>query len=315
MNGKRLTLKDFLIRSKKTHGNVYDYSKTDYRGSHEKVIIICPKHGDFLIKAYSHLAGHGCFKCSVEKNASSTRKTTECFIEEAKKTHGLVYDYSKTIYESRHKKIIIICKIHGDFTQIAGDHLRGMGCLKCGQKSCADFCRDTTEDFVRKAKVIHKDKYDYSKSIYAASSKKVEIVCKRHGSFFQRPSAHIHLKQGCPICDESKGERKIFEFLTNKGVFFDKQKTFNDCKSIAGRRLKFDFFIPSKNLLIEYDGEQHFKKVCIGGNHFMSNDDLKDIKSRDKIKTVYAKIKGIRLLRIKYTKLNKIEEILSNKLL
>lgn len=58
----------FIADAKKIHGDTYDYSKSEYIRSHDKLIITCKKHGDFLQKPYSHLHGHGCPKCLYAKH-------------------------------------------------------------------------------------------------------------------------------------------------------------------------------------------------------------------------------------------------------
>ena len=99
---KKLTNEDFIRKAKEVHGGKYDYSKTSYVDSHTKVIITCPKHGDFEVLPYNHLSGTGCKKC-IRKEW-----TTESFIDEARKVHGNKYDYSKTIYKDNRTKIILI---------------------------------------------------------------------------------------------------------------------------------------------------------------------------------------------------------------
>ena len=87
--------------------------------------------------------------------------------------------------------------------------------------------------------------------------KSVEIICPRHGSFFQNPTNHLSGK-GCPVCMQSQDEKKIESSLLEKGISFESQKKFPDC--VNKLPLSFDFWIESLNLLIEFDGLQHFKE-------------------------------------------------------
>lgn len=57
--------------------------------------------------------------------------------------------------------------------------------------------RKTTKEFIEEAKMVHGNKYDYSKVVYVNNNTKVEIICPEHGSFFQRPNDHLK-KNGCP---------------------------------------------------------------------------------------------------------------------
>ena len=99
-------------------------------------------------------------------------------------------------------------------------------------------------------------------------------------------------------------------------IEYNVQKTFDNCISpISNRKLKFDFYIPSKNVLIEFDGPQHFKFDSQFGTHKTTKNEFEKMKLYDKIKTNYSKIKSIKLIRIPYTQLRKIEKILSVNLL
>ena len=130
-NTKKLTLTEFIERSRKIHADKYDYSKVKYINNGTKVCIICPDHGEFWQTPHNHLIGHGCPKCKNNKISASETKTTEKFVLEARKVHGDKYDYSKTKYLSAKDKLCIICPEHGEFRQEASSHLSGCGCPKC----------------------------------------------------------------------------------------------------------------------------------------------------------------------------------------
>ncbi|MCM1224880.1 MAG: hypothetical protein NC548_61570 [Lachnospiraceae bacterium] len=128
------------------------------------------------------------------------KKTTEQFIEESINLYGNRFDYSKVRYISAHNKVCIICPEYGEFWQTPSGHLHGVGCVEC-----VNFIRDT-DTFIQKAKAVHGDKYDYSKTIYKNSKTPVEIICPTHGVFKQKPQAHAAGK-GCPSC-ACEGRRK-----------------------------------------------------------------------------------------------------------
>ena len=129
----RKTLEQFIIDAKQTHGDKYDYSKVEYINNDTKVRIICPKHGEFWQTPGGHLQGHTCPKCNLEKMSIARRWTTDQFIEAANKIHNNKYDYNESIYIDKRHPIDIICPIHGKFTQLAGNHIRGTGCPHCKQ--------------------------------------------------------------------------------------------------------------------------------------------------------------------------------------
>lgn len=128
---KKLTTEEFIKKSRKIHGDKYDYSKVNYVNNHTKVCIICPEHGEFWQKPMSHLEGHGCVKCYAQDCADRFSFTTEEFIEKARVIHGDKYDYSKVKYVNSYTKVCIICPKHGEFWQEPHWHLKGGGCPVC----------------------------------------------------------------------------------------------------------------------------------------------------------------------------------------
>ena len=133
--------------------------------------------------------------------------TLEEFIENSRKKHGDKYDYSNVDYINKRTKVIIICPIHGKFEQQAGGHMNGYGCAKCANNQSK-----TTKDFIREAKEIHGNKFDYSKTIYRNSSEKVVIICPVHGEFEQKPNDHINKKCGCNQCRLNKSAENEYIF-------------------------------------------------------------------------------------------------------
>ena len=95
---KRKTTDEFIKESNALHHYKYDYSKVTYIGSHSKVSIICPIHGEFLQSPNKHLKGQGCPECAKITRAKSISSSTEKFIEKAKKIHNGKYFYTKTKY-------------------------------------------------------------------------------------------------------------------------------------------------------------------------------------------------------------------------
>lgn len=131
-NKLRENTENFIIKAKKVHGDIYDYSKVKYIKASEKVIIICPTHNEFLMSPNNHLGGQKCGFCKGETISNNQRMTLEYFIKLSKEKHGDKYDYSKVEYKNCKEKIIIICPEHGEFKQIAGNHCyKGRGCSKC----------------------------------------------------------------------------------------------------------------------------------------------------------------------------------------
>lgn len=133
---------------------------------------------------------------------------TEEFIEKAVKIHDDKYDYSKVEYNNSKEPICIICKKHGEFWQRPQNHLMGYGCKKCQYEKLSNENKDSKETFIKKAKKLYGDTYDYSKVNYANSQTKVCIICPKHGEFYTTPNIHLdgHI---CPECANEKRKEKI----------------------------------------------------------------------------------------------------------
>lgn len=214
--------------------------------------------------------------------------TTKEYVDKANIVHDNKYSYVLVNYVNKRNKVIITCPIHGNFTQQAGSHLRGVGCPKC-----MNVHRPTTKEFIEHAISIHGNKYDYKLVKYINNNVKVKILCKEHGEFEQRPADHLSNK-GCPICRESKGEREIAKWLDDNGIKYLKQHKFSDCKH--KKQLPFDFYLPEHNTCIEYHGRHHYEPVpAFGGDQ-----EFESIKIRDEIKEKYCYINNINLIAIKY---------------
>ena len=198
----RMTTEEFIKRAREVHGDKYDYSRVEYLNNTTPVIIKCPEHGEFLQVPYVHLRGSGCQKCN-----GTEKLTTEEFIKRARRVHGDKYDYSKVEYVGNHDNVCIICPKHGEFMQTPHAHLNGQGCPVCGGTK-----KMTTEEFIKRAREKHGDKYDYSRAEYVNAHAKLCIVCPEHGEFWQAPHKHLQ-NQGCPVCGVKKKTSNREEFI------------------------------------------------------------------------------------------------------
>ena len=196
---KQKSLEDFLESAAKVHGNRYDYTSTIYSKAHDDVKIACRLHGSFRQRATNHLSGAGCPKCGRDIVENSIKVPFQEFKRRASLMHDSVYEYDSQSYEGMNSKCVIRCHKHGIFSQVAASHLSGSGCPKCGAQRIAEYKLSNTEDFVRKASIVHGGVYDYSASQYRSAKENVEIICSIHGSFFQTPNSHLGGK-GCSGC-------------------------------------------------------------------------------------------------------------------
>lgn len=133
-------LDKFIERSQQVHNFKYGYEKSRYIDCETKIEICCPLHGNFWQRPMDHMSGMGCPKCGGRCKSSTLE-----FIDKANKIHNNAYNYSKVNYINNHTNIIITCPIHGDFTQLPGNHLKGAGCPKCKESQGERKIRDYLE--------------------------------------------------------------------------------------------------------------------------------------------------------------------------
>lgn len=292
--GANLNTTNFIQKSQAAHGDTYDYSNVVYINNSTPVTITCKIHGTFAQLPFNHTGygnskARGCKQCAIIKKVLMTDKE---FVDQANVVHKYKYDYSKVIYKGTDVKVAITCQKHGMWMQAPIKHLAGSGCPKCIGR------HQTNQMFVDKARAIHGDTYDYSQVEYSRAHKKVSIICHVHGAFTMTPANHISRQQGCAECKKSKGEIEIKSILTTMGISFIQQHTFKDCVNPkTGRRLKFDFTIPSKNIIIEYDGIQHYKFTP---RYHRNLDEFVQTQTFDNIKNQFCKDNGWILVRIMY---------------
>ena len=302
----RIPFDEFVRRSNIIHRSKYNYFEHSYTIILNKTQIECPEHGIFSQRPSDHLyQKSGCSKCSNITNASKRKLGINSFIQKSRKLHGDKYDYSKVVYKSNHEKITISCPIHGDFKQEPQNHMNGSGCLKCSLVEQSLTQTKTTEEFIADSKLVHGNKYDYSLVSYINSKLNVEIICKKHGIFLQ--SARTHQDGGgCPNCNISRGEQKIKRILETNAIQFTQQHVFAGME--YKRNLKCDFYLPDYNLVIEYNGRQHYEAVhAFGGEKA-----LFETQKRDSIKKAFLDDIDVQLLEVHYKTKNLEELILNN---
>lgn len=272
---KKLTFEKFEELANNKHNGYYKYSKFTYVNARTKGCIICPEHGEFWQTPNCHLQGCGCPKCSHIKR----RRTLEDFITTANMVHKGKYNYMKSEYVNDRTEICITCPIHGDFWQKVSYHLDGNGCPLCSIENRSA----NKEEIIKRASIIHSNKYIYSEVDYKDTNTKVCIICPMHGRFWQ--TMHSHLRGcGCPQCANklSNGEDELFEFIKSL------------CTNVTQRErsiispYELDIFLPSKQIAIEYNG------LAWHSEKFKGN----EAKTYHLMKTSLCADKGIRLIHI-----------------
>lgn len=193
------------------HGNRYDYCLVPEQAkTTEKVLILCKEHGVFSQSSCSHFNKSGCPECGKQGN----RKSFEDFVSESHAVHGEKYQYIRSSYTQRNRKVTIVCPHHGEFVQIADTHLTGKGCAQCGQK------RISVNEVVSRLHVnLTALRYDqpFNWSSY------VTILCAEHGEFRRTAGKILNGQTRCPGCTQYgfDGTRKayLYGMLSDDGKF------------------------------------------------------------------------------------------------
>ena len=304
--GVRLSLEEIKNRLINIFGDKYEFDFSNFINTHSKIGVKCQRHGLNQQTLKNLLKGHGCKKCGNDMVSDKQRNNIDEVISKFKKLHGDRYGYSKFNYIDNRTKSTIICPIHGEFYQSSSTHNKGHGCPSCSGNRKLD-----TDRFINIANKTHNNNYIYDFVEYKNMHSKVKIFCPKHGEFYQLPLHHIK-GIGCPKCNQSKGERMIEIFLKTNNIDYISQKKFEDCKHIT--HLVFDFYLPSYNTCIEFNGIQHYFPIDIFGG----DQSLEINKKRDKIKYDYCKSSNINLIIIKQDKkhinLKDVEEQISDKI-
>ena len=269
-------LETFIKRANEKHNNKYDYSKVVYENAMTKVCIICPEHGEFWMTPMNHLLGQDCPKCKGKY------RTTEDIIKLFKEKYGDKYDYSKVDFKKMHEKVCIICPDHGEFWQTPDKHLYGRGCPKCADKSRAKKLMIGKYEFIRRAKELFGDKYNYDEVEYKNGLEKVKIICSKHGPFWQKPFYHLN-GHGCKKCGliESRGETELFEYIVS--LVGEENVEQSNRKILDGHEI--DIYLPKHSIGIEYNGLKWHSEQYKDKNYHL-------------LKTKNANEKGVKLIQV-----------------
>ena len=298
-----ITTEEFIRRSNIVHNNKYDYSMVKYERNNKKVPIICPIHGQFEQAPVLHMTvGNGCPKCKIITIANKRRLTLDQFIERSRAIHGDKYDYSKVVLgdgATRKQHVTIICPIHGEFKQQPAKHMDGDNCPKCSGKY-----QMTTEEFKETIRDIYGDKYDLSRTKYTRKDGKCIIGCPVHG-FVKNSIESLRRGAGCNKCNASVGENLISGYLDKVKIPYEKEYSITHFGD--NNRYRYDFYLPTLNIIIEFHGRQHYDMV----EYFGGEDKFKEIQERDRYKENFLKKLNIPLLIIKYNQADIVPNIIA----
>lgn len=276
-----------------------------------KLSFVCNKHKENGVqqKTFDDIVNskQGCRYCGIEKRGKKYQIDTDIII---KRCCELSLNYVDRFVKNKETWIKFTCDKHLDkgIQEISWFHLKNCakGCAYCTGRY------KTTEDFIAEMAMINPDVEIVGE--YAGSEEPVDCRCKLCGHFWNPIGRSLKSGQGCPHCTMSKGEIRVKKYLELNNIPYMSQKSFDDC--FDENKLKFDFYLPNYNTIIEYDGEQHFKPVDFAnkGIEWATNLYNKNV-TRDSIKNKYCEDNNINLIRIPYYEYDNIEFLLESELL
>ena len=263
-----------------------------YNGGHEPIMHRCKVDGnEWMASPANILRGRGCPKCKSLKLHNNKAKTHSQYVEDVESLHDNIVVLGA--YTDNRTHILHQCTLDGyTWEAIPGNILKGSGCPLCAiEKQRISRTKDH-EDYVAEVQAVNQNIEVVEQ--YAGAEIKILHRCKIDGYEWYVLPSNILSGHGCPICNESRGEKDIAAYLKKHNITYISQYTFNDCKN--QRPLPFDFYIQKYNVCIEYDGEQHYKPI----EHFGGEVGFQQRQINDMIKTNYCVSHKIGLLRIRY---------------
>ena len=335
VNNKIKELKDKGIYDLEFLGLVDDFFSTDSRKVH--CIIKCRLHNEIghpRLDTFLRI-GYCCKKCRIEKSTSTVKLTNLEMYARLSHKFGDNYDFSPILKETftegcstYNKQIKFICKEHGE-SSLSYGRLLSTNTLPCNK------CMYELKRIEREKVAIEKieESIKYRKQTYGidleflgfvggkyinSEETKLILLCKKHGVVWDTTSVHGFIGKksicGCPICNNHLEEHHCYLILKGLKLNIIKQKKLYCFDPMLNkvRVFKVDFYLPKLNLIIEYDGIQHFEPVkYFTGNMDSSIKEYKEQIYRDSLVNNYCNSNKIKLLRIPYKDKNRMENIIT----
>lgn len=279
----------------------FELLETEYINSHTQMRYKCRKHPEHIQKTnFTNLQQKraGCSYCA--------RVASPMFKDVKNKFAERGYELLETEYINNSTKMKYRCSDHPDKELYIRYQtlLKGHGCPYCAGQGQPSF-EEVKNEFIKRG-------YELLETKYSGCDKPMKYICPNHPE--QDTSiSYFNLKngQGCAYCvnvSNSKLSIKVENELIKNNTKFIREYKFEDCRHI--HHLRFDFYLPNKNICIEVDGKQHFNPI----DYFGGKSEFEKIIKRDEIKNDYCKKKGIKLIRIPYYDSDKVETILNDEI-
>ena len=279
----------------------YTLISKEYKRAGDKLNCICPNGHEWSV-TFNFFKNRGvrCPKCQGHQKYS-IEEVRECYEKEG-------YTLLSNEYKGNLKKMDIMCNKGHIYQASFSVFKRGQRCPYCSGNA------KLTYEYVKE--YIEKEGYTLISNKYEGAFKFLTVCCDR-GHEYDVTWANFHKGRRCPHCKNNyKGEKTIKEFLEKHNIEFITQYSVKELyyKNIKNK-LKYDFYLPSLNICIEYDGRQHFEPVDFANKgKEWALEQFELTKIRDNIKNKYCEDKDIKLIRIPYWEIDSIEEILKHEI-
>lgn len=297
----RLSNNEFLSRLKNI--NEWVEPQEAYIGYNTHITCKCLRCGNvWMVKPGNLFSGKGCPKCAQREAGNRYRKPLSKFIKDL---HS-VFPHIDIVgeYKNAHTKTSFRCNSCGNTWDAKPTNiLSGYGCPSCWSNRRFGMTMKKHDDFIKEVSLIHPTISIMSK--YTGVTEPILCVCQECGCEWKTTPDYLLHRSGCPNCTSSYGEQRVASYLLKHNIRFDKWKRYEGLVGVGGGKLSYDFYIPSINILIEYQGQYHDGTVSL-----QTQNDFERQKEHDRRKRKFAKDNHIRLLEIWYRDYKNIERIL-----
>lgn len=288
-------------------GNVTLEDFKDAKNAHDPLLLYNKAQELHYTKSWNEISNGNYYLKTRNDDYIPSRRLSKQIVKNYLDSYGLIMVGE---YKNNITPIEFICKKHKD----KGVQRMNWATMQRSPCPCR-YCKKgnwspakTDEEFKKEVECTKSSKIEIV-GTYCGVKNKIECRCKKCGrTIYLRPD-HIRRGIGCGQCTKSIGEDRVEQFLKNHNIEYEREYRFKDCVRVQ-RPLPFDFYIPSMNILIEFDGVQHFQRI----GRFGDEDNFAELKLNDEFKNNYCREHGITLIRISYKDIDRVDELLSAKL-
>lgn len=274
---------------------------SEFKGRKKEILM---KHitcgNEYITKPDGILSrGSGCPKCAHKNQGQIQMKSTETFTSELNELNITLL--SK--YTGVHKRVNVRCNVCNNiWSSTPNKLLMKRGCRKCADKKRGDQQRFSHKQFLEKLPTLFKQEYSVLED-YKGTHTKIKFKHNICGNeFYKTPNNITSNNQLCPVCFSSNGEKEIYKYLKENNVNF----YHNYIHPNMNRNLRMDFYLYNKNIVIEFDGRQHFEV----NEYFGGETEFHKTQERDQYKNNFCDDLNIEMVRLK--KQDNITNVLDN---